>query len=311
MEWTDDIARGAWIRERTHWGSTVTVAVPDGFERYARVFHPVPVSRMITDPDEIAAMPPIPGLPEELAGELADAPRYAEERWTWARTAEALGATMHATAQWAAITGNADGFATLPDGRSVGQTREGHLPPEQLAALVRLLPTTTPDDLTIAVWVGWGELNAGSRNIALYFPLGVSRRERLRAEEEARREREEALDPAVASAVRRRRGLLELPNREYVLLTTTVDELADPTWPERAGLGWTTGPGWIGHGGPMPALVWPADRAWCIGSEIDVDSTVVAGSAEAITAIVRSDEVEALIVRPEDDLGRDADHVNG
>lgn len=301
MEWTDDVARGAWIGERTHWGSTVTVAVPDGYERYARVFHPVPVSWMVTDPDEIAAMPPIPGLPEELL----DAPRYSEEQWTWARAAESHGTTMHATVQWSALTRGIDDFAAPGDGRRLGHPSLGRLPPEQLAALVRLLPTTTPDDVTIAVWVGWGELPAGSRHIGLYFPLGVSRRERLRAEEEARREREEALDPAVASAVRRERGLLELPNREYVLLTTTVDELADPTWPERAGLGWMNGDG------PMPALVWPADRAWCIGSEIDFDSTVVAGPAEAITAIVRSNEVEALIVRPEDDLGAFADHVNG
>ncbi|MEH0110409.1 hypothetical protein V6N00_11915 [Tersicoccus sp. MR15.9] len=301
MEWTDDVARGAWIGERTHWGSTVTGTVPAGYDRYARVFHPVPVSRLVTDPDELAAMPVPSGCPEDLR----DAPRYAEEQWTWARTAEALGGTMHATAQWQSITGNADGFATLPDGRNVGQTREGRLPPDQLAALVRLLPTTTPDDLTVGVWVGWGELNAGSSGAALFFPASASRRERLRAEEQWRREREEALDPAVASAVHRRRGLLELPNREYVLLSTTVTELTDPTWPERAGIGWMNGDG------PMPALVWPSDRAWCIGSEIDFDSTLVGGTAEAIAAVTRSDAVEALIVRPDDDLGAFADHVNG
>ncbi|GGC93329.1 hypothetical protein GCM10011512_20450 [Tersicoccus solisilvae] len=300
MEWTDDVARGAWIGERTHWGSTVTVAVPDGYERYARVFHPVPVSRLITDPDELAAMPPIPGLPEDRA----DEPRHAEEQWTWARTAEALGTTMHATAQWAAITGNADGFATLPDGRSLGQTRDGHLPPEQLAALVRLLPTTTPDDLTVAIWSGWGEFNVGGRSV-MFFPPDSSRSEERRAEEAWYRERNGAVSPEVFDAVHRQRGLLELPNREYVLLATTVDELADPTWPERAGIGWTSGDG------PMPALVWPADRAWCIGSEIDFDSTLVGGTAEAIAAVAQSETLEALVVHPEDDLGAFADHVNG
>ena len=91
-----------------------------------------------------------------------------------------------------------------------------------------------------------------------------------------------------------------------MLLRTTVDELSDPTWPERAGLGWEGG-----TDGPMPALVWPADHVWCIGSSIDFDSTLVAATVDAITAVVRSTDVEALIVRPDDDLGAFADHVNG
>ena len=35
-----------------------------------------------------------------------------------------------------------------------------------------------------------------------------------------------------------------------------------------------------------PSILWPADRRWVMVSEIDFDSTVVAGSQELISALV-------------------------
>ena len=75
---------------------------------------------------------------------------------------------------------------------------------------------------------------------------------------------------------------LELPAREYVLFRGGVAELADPEWVARSP--------WRDreqeeHGFPpsaqAPALVWPEDRAWVLVSEVDYDSTIVAGERRA------------------------------
>jgi hypothetical protein len=48
--------------------------------------------------------------------------------------------------------------------------------------------------------------------------------------------------------------------------------------------------------GHSPNLWWPTDRAWCVGTEIDLDSTYVGGSKPFIDAILQSEELEALEV---------------
>jgi hypothetical protein len=42
-----------------------------------------------------------------------------------------------------------------------------------------------------------------------------------------------------------------------------------------------------------PNLWWPADRSWCIASEIDLPWTYVGGSEELITAVLDAAELEA------------------
>ena len=56
------------------------------------------------------------------------------------------------------------------------------------------------------------------------------------------------------------------PLREHggVHVPEGSDELADETWPHRAGIGWTSV-----FDGPLPQLVWPADRSWVVATEID------------------------------------------
>ena len=43
-----------------------------------------------------------------------------------------------------------------------------------------------------------------------------------------------------------------------------------------------------------PAFWWPADRSWCVATEIDFKWTYVAGSEEAIEAVLQSAQLEAL-----------------
>ncbi len=98
---------------------------------------------------------------------------------------------------------------------------------------------------------------------------------------------------------------LELPDRRYVLLATSVLELTDPAWPLEAGMGWANGPP-----GPMPQLIWPADHSWTVASEIDVDSTLVGGSYDFINELIEHPSVEAVRVGEATDLTWDADSIN-
>ena len=59
-----------------------------------------------------------------------------------------------------------------------------------------------------------------------------------------------------------------------------------------------------------PNIFWPADRAWCVASEIDFDSTLVGGSEKLITTLVEDPPLGAWQARPADSLAFDADLVN-
>jgi len=60
----------------------------------------------------------------------------------------------------------------------------------------------------------------------------------------------------------------------------------------------------------VPELSWPQDRSWCAATEIDFDSTLVAGSTALIDAVVADSGLEAWPVEPEDALSIAGDTVN-
>jgi hypothetical protein len=62
--------------------------------------------------------------------------------------------------------------------------------------------------------------------------------------------------------------------------------------------------------GVMPQLLWPADQSWVVASEIDWDSTIVAGSRGLIDAVLADPALEAFEVDEDADLSWDGDIVN-
>lgn len=67
---------------------------------------------------------------------------------------------------------------------------------------------------------------------------------------------------------------------------------------------------WGGSEVQSPNLFWPEDRSWCVATEIDFDSTLVAGTPELIDAVLAAPALEAWAVGPEDSLAFDGDTVN-
>lgn len=161
----------------------------------------------------------------------------------------------------------------------IAAPEEGNLGREQLAALVRLLEpfTATPDRCWLAVWDGYGSWGPGSSQVTLTARTSIVPR-RLRTRLARRR--------TLHNVSRRKKHLEPIPrvhteHRAYFLFT---GRLHDVPWFE------------IGGWHQSPNLWWPADRAWCVVTEIDGYSTYVGGSAACVEAVVASRDLEALEV---------------
>jgi hypothetical protein len=92
---------------------------------------------------------------------------------------------------------------------------------------------------------------------------------------------------------------LRLPDRDYVVLAGPLRNALrigrftfESFWPQ------------------SPNLFWPADRTWCVASEIDFDSTLVGGPMQLIDAILHTPELDAWPVTADDSLAYDADEIN-
>ncbi len=59
-----------------------------------------------------------------------------------------------------------------------------------------------------------------------------------------------------------------------------------------------------------PNIWWPADRAWFVATDIDLDSTYVGGSAECIETLLEHDVLEAVTASREASVAMMADTIN-
>jgi len=163
----------------------------------------------------------------------------------------------------------------------------GQVDHEQLSALLDLLAAHTAGgvdaEVVAALWEGFGWVDGQGVVTVTVSPEGVTR-ERLAP----------AFSPEVLAAPR-----LELPHRAYLLFRG----------PLGAVLPWCRA-GAPGYWQQTPNLLWPTDRTWCLATEIDLDSTVVAGPRALVDAICAHPDLEAFEVGEGDSLMVDGDDVN-
>lgn len=319
----DPAAAGGWLRERLDDGHpTMHGVVPRGYPAYARILHPAAVRTL---PDR-----PVPtseewdAMTEDERERLWE--RTEDRRATWTETAAAFGTTVHPLAQWQRLVRTpADGdwrTRHAPDGREFTAPVEGYLSPDDLAPVATHLAahTTTPEEGVVGVWAGYGGLlgayGSNGRSLLTFSDdpaenahaamLAESTHDPFNNPFRKAQWREGILSREISEGPR-----LELPDRRYVLFTASPRSFADPDWvldvPWRDRIA-------EAHGFPPsahhPNLLWPADRAWVMVSEIDFDSTVVAGGPELVRALCTDPAIEALAIREGADLRWDADDVN-
>jgi hypothetical protein len=92
------------------------------------------------------------------------------------------------------------------------------------------------------------------------------------------------------------RPTVAMPQREMYLFGgepgAAASSFAPPPWHQSANL-------W-----------WPDDAAWCVATDIDLMSTYIGGSRDAIAAVVAHPELEAAEVPPTQTLAYDTDTLN-
>ncbi|MCO7218292.1 hypothetical protein [Klenkia sp. PcliD-1-E] len=267
---------GGWIEERLRgFGSTVASNVPTGFGAYARVLHSV----------DLHAPPAASGNDAEDQGATV----------TWAQVCERTGRTPHALMQWRSITSpNPERDLSLSSEGLWDEVtvQEGTLQPAPLARLLDVLaPFTGDQECYHALWEGYGWLH-GSSSLMVFTQ--ADSRDGSPSLPPRRAEVPRQLQQALAAP------RLSLPGRNYLLF-------AGPLRGALA-MGHQVTDDWVIP--QSPNLLWPADRSWCVSSEIDFDSTLVGGSAELIEVVLAAPGLEAWAVGEDDDLSLFADTLN-
>jgi hypothetical protein len=166
----------------------------------------------------------------------------------------------------------------------------GHLSSDQCRLLFATLErwTKTPEACWMGIWEGWDGLTSGSWAIYSSDPENTGSRERQKELERINKDVEE-LAMRIDAAPR-----FDHPDRAYLLAKAASRSVCQ-----------------LGQGllGVMPNLVWPEDRAWCVATEVDFDSTLIAVSEECFAALLSEDGLEVLRVEAEDRLDIDGDEL--
>lgn len=327
MEWTSDVSVGDWLRDRIDepWRGTMHDVVPRGFEAYARVFHPASVQSR-ADGNRLPPFDEWFAMGWERSQQMT--PDLVTHPATWTQTAAAFGTTLHPLAQWDSLVRSPEfgsSQMTSPDGRWFAAPAMSELDPHPLAVLARELMghTSTPDDVIAGLWEGRGGLlgRMGRQPSRAFFQVGdpedadLARHNRMLGSSFPDRFNSVFRKPTWQEGILSREisegPRLTLPERSFVLFCGAVDEFADADWELR--MPWRDLPAEAEGAAPMaqsPSLLWPADRAWVMVSEVDFDSTVVGGSPALIEAICRSADLEALPLPADASLYWGADEVN-
>ncbi|MFC4428118.1 hypothetical protein [Citricoccus alkalitolerans] len=321
-----DPSEGAWVAAMLEagtaglgvesWNGHVATIVPVGnpapYEAFARIFHPVPWHHRDWDQDAAARLRGSGLVPEEHA-DFRDAPPsvdrtlHAYGTTSWGHVAADRGTVFHAGAQWADLA-RADDADSAPSTRETGleygPPEQGHLPSPAMATLAEVLleHTETPQYLVLGLWPGRGWMDGGSSR----FGPGVLE---ATGGKTSSVQMPPAFGPRTTRVIRRGSGLLDVGGgfREYLLVADDGTRLRHPVWERSAHPLVAEGEATEEQ---SPNLAWPRDRAWALASEIDVDTTLVAGSTGLIRAICTHPGLEAAVVRPETDLTAFADTVN-
>jgi hypothetical protein len=161
---------------------------------------------------------------------------------------------------------------------------EGDLDAEVLQRLTGVLAeyTETPDECYFGLWDGFGDIYGGS-SVAVAFSVDEA------ADLTTAPTVAPAFPPHVIEGPR-----LRIPARDYLLFRGPLDEAGQwgaadllPGWPRTIN---------------SPNLIWPADQAWFVATEIDLPWTGIAGSAALIEALRADAALDVEETRPSGEL---------
>jgi hypothetical protein len=96
--------------------------------------------------------------------------------------------------------------------------------------------------------------------------------------------------PDISSA-----STFKVPSREYHLLAGPIDAAANDEW---------------GFRYQSPNLWWPDDRAWCVATEIDLNTTYIGCDDACRDALLRTGTLEVFSIEPTAGIDYSSDPIN-
>lgn len=156
--------------------------------------------------------------------------------------------------------------------------QEGAIPePIAIRLLECIAPFTSSDERWyFAYWEGWGDpVTLSSGNVHRRW---LWRRERAKNYERPSEDFAGSPRADRDTAIR-----MIIPARAYYLFEGSLTDALT---------------GWTGPGSHTPTMWWPAERAWFVHTEIDLNSTYLGGSRGCIDRLLDDPELETYEVRP-------------
>jgi hypothetical protein len=176
--------------------------------------------------------------------------------------------------------------ATEPSDPDDGLSLEGNLADRQLELLVGVLAghTSTPGECFFALWDGFGDIDGGAAFASLTRPRSHLFWRRRTVPPIA------AAFPAEVMAAAR----VRIPHRSYLLFAGRLTDAGQ--W----------GAADVVPGAPRrinsPNLMWPADHAWFVATEIDQPWTGVGGSARLVEELITTEGLLVETAEPSEHL---------
>lgn len=181
---------------------------------------------------------------------------------SWEAVATALGRRLSPGIRWAELSGAYGEPASVPGLGTVYPPEEGRLDGAGFRALARVLSKTTDGPVLAAFWTGW----------------------------------EPVVEDSESARAIRQGDTVSIQGEQYVLYSLESRDLADARWMLTPAFGWAQG------NGLTPNYLWPADGSWCLGTSIDLDSSVLGLPSAVLSEVEALPELETLHVTPFTDL---------
>jgi len=167
---------------------------------------------------------------------------------SWETVATALGCRLSPGIRWAELSGAYGEPAIVPGLGTVYPLKEGRLDAAGFRALAGVLGGMTDGPVLAAFWTGW----------------------------------EPVLEDNESATAISHGDTVSIQGEQYVPYCLESRELTDSTWMQAPAFGWGEG------NGLSPGYLWPEDGTWCLGTSIDLDSSILGALPESCPKWKRS-----------------------
>ncbi|MCZ9882284.1 hypothetical protein [Arthrobacter sp. B2a2-09] len=139
---------------------------------------------------------------------------------------------------------------------------EGRLDSRGFSALADVLVASTAGGFLAAFWTGWEPL----------------------------------LEDRSSGKAIRKGQTVSIQGNQYLLYNFTSSDLAGAAFMARPQFGWTAG------NGITPSYLWPRDETWFLATNIDLDSSILAGPSRLVAKVEALPVLESIPVHISTDL---------